>query len=128
MVHDNKTYLFGICNMANSPCKGKDGICEKTDTSDTISLGQFNDHLKLNQTGSSYLSYVGGDVCVKPSRQWTSKIEFLCPTKGVKEGPIVIENTECQIIIQYVTDLVCQKEVGSLFKFMNNSMTNPCPF
>lgn len=111
--HENKTYSFGICNIAKA-CKDKNGICEKTDSGETISMGLFNDHLKFEQTGSPYLLYVGGDVCEKPSRQWTTKIEFLCGKNG-EDGPVVIENTDCELIIQYKTDLVCQKEVGNLW-------------
>lgn len=114
--HGNQTYFFGVCNLAKSPCKDKVGICEKTDDGNTISMGQFNDHLKFNESGSSiastYLSYVAGDVCKKPSQQWTSKIEFICPKSDGANGPIVIENTECEIVIQYMTDLVCQKQVS----------------
>lgn len=74
-------------------------------------MGLFNDHLKFEQAGSPYLLYVGGDVCLKPSRQWTTKIEFLCSKNG-EDSPIVIENTDCELVIQYKTDLVCQKEVS----------------
>ncbi|KAG4079051.1 hypothetical protein HA402_001706 [Bradysia odoriphaga] len=108
--HDNKTYTFGICNMAKT-CKDKNGICEKDDKGQTTSLGMYNDHLKYNQTGSPYLFYVGGDVCVKPSRQWTTKIEFLCGKDG-DTGPVMVENTDCEVVIQYKTELVCQKEIN----------------
>ncbi len=108
--HDNKTYSFGICNAAKT-CKAKNGICENADGGKTISMGLFNDHLKFNKTGAPYLMYVGGDVCQKPSRQWTTKIEFLCGKDGV-DGPVMVENTDCEVVIQYKTALVCQQEVG----------------
>lgn len=108
--HDNKTYAFGICNMAKT-CKDKNGICEKGDNGSTTSLGIYNDHLKYEQTGSPYLLYVGGDVCSKPSRQWTTKIEFLCGKDG-ETGPVMVENTDCEVVIQYKTELVCQKEIN----------------
>ncbi|KAJ6638492.1 Cation-independent mannose-6-phosphate receptor, partial [Pseudolycoriella hygida] len=124
--HENKTYTFGICNIANSPCKGKEGICEKTENGNAISMGLFNDHLKLNQTGSPYLLYVGGDVCEKPSRQWTTKIEFLCGKNH--EDPIVVENTDCRTVIQYKTDLVCQNEIScKAYNYTSNTEIDLLP-
>lgn len=113
--HGNKSYSFGICQAAKA-CDQKSGICEKNDTSKAISMGVSNDHLKFDTTGAPYLSYIGGDVCEKPSRQWTTKIEFICGKDGDK-GPIMVENTNCTVVIQYKTELVCQTQVGGTFEF-----------
>lgn len=110
----NETYSFGICNMARDPCLETSGACQ-TINGQATSMGTFNDNLQFNDTGSPFLVYTAGSVCKGVHEQWTTRIEFLCPTTGQPEGPIIVENSHCQLVIHYVTDLVCRKGVSCFF-------------
>lgn len=110
----NQSYVFGICNTAQTPCAEKSGACEITTSGgdqQKMPLGTFNDDLRFNETGSPYLVYRGGAICRNISQQWITRIEFICEIDSSKHGPNVIENTDCELIIHFLTDLVCQKQV-----------------
>lgn len=111
----NQSYVFGICNSAQTPCADKSGACEITTIGDgtqqKMALGKFNDDLRFNETGSPYLVYRGGAVCRNISQQWNTRIEFICEMDLSKQGPHVIENTDCELIIHFLTNLACQKQV-----------------
>lgn len=80
-------------------------------TKSVLPLGQFNHFLRFNQTGSPYLEYKSGAACENVADKWSSKIEFLCASDGMAEGPVVVENDHCQLVVHFVTRLVCQKQV-----------------
>lgn len=114
---NNASYAFGICNVANSPCPDKAGACE-TGSSSTKSLGIFNTNLMFDETARTvYLLYKTGTVCEGISKQWTTRIEFVCAADNDAEGPVIIENSNCELVIKYHTQIVCQKEVIIYFYF-----------
>lgn len=116
--HGNDTYQFGVCKTAMEPCLETSGICQtrggKTGNT-TMSLGMDSDYLQFNKTGSPYLIYENGAKC-GVDKKWQTKIEFVCAiedhSKKDKSVITVVENTNCQIIIQFETWLVCQKQVS----------------
>lgn len=97
------------------------GACETStmdDVQNKMHLGQFNDNLKFNKTGSPYLVYSNGDTCKGGSQKWSTRIEFVCEKDSHKHGPNVVENTDCELVIHFLTDLVCQKEVSFVFVYI----------
>lgn len=121
--HGNITYQFGVCKSANDPCLGTSGICQTGKT--TMSLGMVSDFLQFNKTGSPYLIYTNGANCDAIDKKWQTKIEFVCATNDhlkrdtnkLSSKITVVENTNCQIIIQFETSLACQKQVRINFIF-----------
>ncbi|XP_059621562.1 cation-independent mannose-6-phosphate receptor isoform X2 [Phlebotomus argentipes] len=107
VTHDNHTYAFGICASPRAPCLESSGACEIF-AAETRGLGLVNDKLLVNQTGAPYLKYEGGGLCQSTKQPWYSVIEFVCAEQGMQQGPKVIENTDCRLIIQFVTDAICQ--------------------
>ena len=66
--------------------------------------------------------YENGVICNdKPNTKWSTKIEFVCANNGgnkknirstdVGVGPKIIENSHCQLLIQYQTELACQEQI-----------------
>lgn len=121
VTQGNATYKFGVCKSANEPCLGTSGICQTGKT--TMSLGMVSNYLQFNKTGSPYLIYENGANCGAMDKKWQTKIEFVCAETVdhlKRETKItVVENTSCQIIIQFETALVCQKQVRFL-SFVEN--------
>lgn len=77
-------------------------------------MGVISDNLRLSEKGGApYLLYESGSAC-DLNRKWTTKIEFICQTDKLTAGPQIIEDTNCTIIIQFVTKAVCQKDVCRL--------------
>lgn len=82
-------------------------------------MGTFNTNLRINQTGTPYLLYENGVICEeKENTKWSTKIEFVCANnssgKGKNksvEGPKIIENSHCQLLINYQTELACQEQI-----------------
>lgn len=108
---NDKEYLFGICSSAGSPCLDNAGACE-TSNGQTTSLGTSTDHLNFNGTYAPYLLYQSGAVCQDKNQKWSTKIEFVCASKGMTAGPKIIENTNCQVVIHFVTELACQEQIS----------------
>lgn len=89
--------------------------------------------MRINQTGTPYLLYENGVICNdKPNTKWSTKIEFVCANNAsngnnngdggdgnkknirstvVDVGPKIIENSHCQLLIQYQTELACQEQI-----------------
>lgn len=115
----NQKYVFGVCTEPKEPCNGSAGACMVTGDKhgQSSSMGVVNTQLQLSneRNEAPYLLYESGSVCEALHKQWTTKIEFACQTDGMAAGPKIIENTNCTLIIQFITKLVCNNEV-------NNSM------
>lgn len=111
------TYRLGICNQAGAPCADGVGMCSINGTerqAALVPLGDFNVHMRYNQTGSPYLLYgSGGSVCGDIRRHWSARVEFVCATAGMTEGPVVVEeNEDCTVVVHFVTKLVCQQQIA----------------
>lgn len=110
MAHGNETYSFGICTSPKEPCLENAGAC-LTSKGQSSSMGVISDNLRLSEKdGAPYLLYESGSAC-DLKRKWTTKIEFICQTDKLTAGPQIIEDTNCTVIIQFVTKAVCQKDV-----------------
>lgn len=107
----NQKYIFSICSPAGQPCMENDGACLFNQQSD--GLGKFNTNLRLNQTGTPYLLYENGVICNDKgtTTKGSTKIEFVCAGKGGSSGPKIIENSNCQLLIHYQTELACQEQI-----------------
>ncbi|GAB0099787.1 cation-independent mannose-6-phosphate receptor [Sergentomyia squamirostris] len=137
--HDNHTYSFGVCSAPMSPCLESSGACEIM-KSETLGLGIVNDQLLINQTGAPYLKYPGGGLCKKNKEPWYTTIEFVCAEQGMEIGPKIIENTDCRLIIQFITNAACLEngiscqttnssfdsviDLAPLIKFTDNYVAN----
>lgn len=112
VTRGNNSYTFGICKTPkNEKCLEDTGAC-RTDNGQSTSLGKVNDNLLFNQTGGGpYLIYDAGSTCEKLGKTWKTIINFICPFNDVKPGAYVIEDTNCQLIIQFATKLACKNEV-----------------
>lgn len=104
-----KEYVFGVCKSAAAPCLEETGIC-RIDNGQTTSLGVVSSHLQLNGSGTPFLSYKSGSVCKNIKSQWTTRIEFICSWKDYIEA-VVVENTDCEIVIHFLTVLACADQV-----------------
>ncbi|KAI8130895.1 Cation-independent mannose-6-phosphate receptor [Lucilia cuprina] len=111
LQQDNQNYIFSVCSSAGSPCMENDGACLFNNQSN--GLGMFNTNLRINQTGAPYLLYENGVICTdKENTKWSTKIEFVCANKTSNSmGPKIIENSHCQLLIHYETDLACQEQI-----------------
>lgn len=72
--------------------------------------------MRINQTGTPYLLYENGVICSeKENTKWSTKIEFVCANNRTNsknsEGPKIIENSHCQLLIHYQTALACQEQI-----------------
>lgn len=113
--NQGKSYAFSICNAVGSPCPSAVGACQLSggNGSETaIPLGLFNHYLQFNQTGSPYLEYKTGATCEGINKNWSTKIEFICASEGMVEGPVIVENDNCTLVVHFVTHLVCQQQVN----------------
>lgn len=110
--NDGKNYVFGVCNAAGAPCADKAGACQlpAADNGTVVPLGAFNHYVKFNMTGSPYLEYKTGSVCKSLDQHWSTKIEFICASEAMVEGPVIVENDDCTLVVHFVTSLVCQKQ------------------
>lgn len=105
-------YQFGVCGAAGKPCLENAGACLLTGGQQS-SMGVANDNLLLSDTKQPYLEYNSGSVCGDLKKQWVTKIEFVCSRDGAPVKPKIIENTNCQLLIHFPTELVCQPEVSA---------------
>lgn len=109
------------------------GACYEQNAT-TISLGNSNSQLRFNQSGSLYLLYEDGAECPSAaagSRRWSTKIEFVCANNATKDHAAtaagagteagagaggadsleIIEDSNCQLLIQYQTPLACREPI-----------------
>lgn len=99
--HENEKYEFGVCDH------GAFHIEREKSTS----MGKVDDDLKI-QAGVPILDYNYGATCNNTSTMRT-KLEFICNGKdNPKTEPKVIENKDCELVIQFPTELACQNEVS----------------
>ncbi|XP_052835231.1 cation-independent mannose-6-phosphate receptor isoform X2 [Drosophila gunungcola] len=122
LVKDGKNYTIAVCAHAGTPCQENGGACYEQNST-TISLGNSNSQLRFNQTGSLYLLYEDGAECSTAAgiRRWSTKIEFVCANNATKDNAgtaaggsdslKIIEDSNCQLLIQYQTPLACREPI-----------------
>lgn len=121
-------WLFGTwrpaVELSIDPCASRSlaGACYEQNST-TISLGNSNSQLRFNQTGSLYLLYEDGAECSTATgmRRWSTKIEFVCANNATKDNGAstaggsdslkIIEDSNCQLLIQYQTPLACREPI-----------------
>lgn len=111
--NDKQIYKFGICTDVKASCRVDVGACLITGGQKS-SMGKISTDLFLSleeKSDSPYLLYTSGGVCGTLSKQWTTKIEFVCQTEGMQSGPKIVEDSNCTLIIHFATKLVCKNEV-----------------
>lgn len=119
--HEKQKYVFGICTDAKRPCREKVGACLVTGGQST-SMGTISTDLFLSEeekSDSPFLLYKEGSVCGTLSKQWTTKIEFVCQTDGMAAGPKIVEDSNCTLIIHFATKHVCKNEVCTALQNVN---------
>ncbi|XP_030573514.1 cation-independent mannose-6-phosphate receptor isoform X1 [Drosophila novamexicana] len=118
LAKDGKIYNVAVCASAGTPCMANGGACYEENGA-TYGLGNFNSHLRFNQSGSPYLLYEDGVNCGNGSRRWSTKIEFVCANNATKDNGTgasidavqIIEDSNCQLLIQYQTQHACQQQI-----------------
>lgn len=128
----DRKYVFGVCSEPKEPCNGNAGACLQTGdkAGQSSSMGIFNTELQLSneRNEAPFLLYKGGSVCASLQQQWTTKIEFACQLDGMSAGPKIIEDTNCKLVIQFATKLVCRNQVRRdheiTFLFAKNNINN----
>jgi insulin-like growth factor 2 receptor len=111
LTHKGQNYIFGVCNMPKFDRYDDKSGALLMQPSQTVSLGVMNDVLRFNETGSPYLLYDSGSKC--GTGFWSTKIEFICETDDVTyTPPKVVEDKDCQLLIQLETELACQKQIS----------------
>ncbi|KAH8375851.1 hypothetical protein KR200_004007, partial [Drosophila serrata] len=127
LIKDGRNYTIAVCAHAGSPCQENGGACYEQNAT-TISLGNFNSQLRFNQSGSLYLLYEDGAECPSAaggSSRWSTKIEFVCANNATKDNAgagagagtgggdslKIIEDSNCQLLIQYQTPLACREPI-----------------
>ncbi|XP_043511603.1 cation-independent mannose-6-phosphate receptor isoform X1 [Frieseomelitta varia] len=119
-------YKFGVCNSLVNLCASGTGVCR---INSYTSMGKANTNLMWEE-GGPYLNYTDGDVCKTGQRRYTI-IAFICGAEGSPDGPLIMEQDDCQLIIHWNTNLVCGNRVkcvtdddeinlSSLIKSTNN--------
>ncbi|XP_037918869.1 cation-independent mannose-6-phosphate receptor [Hermetia illucens] len=109
VTQGDKHYMVGICKDIGSPCLSGDGACELNNNQAT-SLGKSTVELNVNETGSPFAIYTSGSKC-NSSQNWTTKIEFICSNNQTDQGPKIIENSNCVLIVHFKTSLACQEQI-----------------
>ncbi|EDW16577.1 cation-independent mannose-6-phosphate receptor isoform X1 [Drosophila mojavensis] len=123
---DGKTYNVAVCTGAGSPCLANGGACYE-ENGVSYGLGNFNANLRFNQSGSAYLLYEDGVKCDNGNRRWSTKIEFVCASNATKgsldaDALHIIEDSNCQLLIQYWTPLACLEQIRCTEKsYVDNS-------
>lgn len=119
-VENNKQkYKFGICTDVKASCGVDVGACLITGGQKS-SMGKISTDLLLSldeKSDSPFLLYESGGVCGALSKQWTTKIEFICQTDGMVAGPKIIEDSNCTLIINFASKHVCKNEVRTEFVY-----------
>lgn len=122
---DKQIYKFGICTDVKASCGVEVGACLTTGGQKT-SMGKISTDLFLSleeKSDSPYLLYTSGSVCGALSKEWTTKIEFVCQTDGMQAGPKIVEDSNCILIIHFATKHVCKNEVR--IKCTHNATLEP---
>ncbi|XP_017849465.1 cation-independent mannose-6-phosphate receptor isoform X2 [Drosophila busckii] len=122
LTKGGKNYTLAVCAGAGAPCLTNGGACYE-ENGQSINLGDFNTHLRFNQSGAPYLLYENGAKC-NGNRLWSTKIEFVCANNHTKDitadnAVHVIEDANCQLIIQYQTKYACQQQIDCRQKVYN---------
>ncbi|XP_053979420.1 cation-independent mannose-6-phosphate receptor [Hylaeus volcanicus] len=100
-------YKFGVCkSLDDMKCSSETGVCL---TKNSTSIGKFNTNL-MWQEGGPYLNYTDGDLCENGRHRYTV-IAFVCGAEGASNKPLVMEQSPCQLIIHWSTNLVCEKRI-----------------
>ncbi|XP_076173543.1 lysosomal enzyme receptor protein isoform X2 [Ptiloglossa arizonensis] len=99
-------YKFGVCKSTTDTCTSGTGVCL---TKNATSMGKFNTNL-MWQEGGPYLNYTNGDLCENGRSRYTV-IAFVCGAEGVPNKLLVMEQNPCQLIIHWITNLVCEKRI-----------------
>ncbi|KAM8706232.1 hypothetical protein ACLKA7_010498 [Drosophila subpalustris] len=119
LTKDGKNYTVAVCASAGDPCLPKGGACY-FQNGQSYELGNFNSHLRFNQSDSPYLLYEEGANCGSTGRRWSTKIEFVCANNATKDnGGVktttdvvqIIEDSNCQLLIQYQTPHACRQQI-----------------
>lgn len=84
------------------------GVCR---INSHTSMGKANTNLMWEE-GGPYLNYTDGDVCKTEQRHYTI-IAFVCGAEGSPDGPLIMEQNDCQLIIHWNTNLVCGNRVDN---------------
>lgn len=110
------------------------GSCSTTPSGQPTRLGNFNSRLLFN-TSTLYLLYDNGAPCQKSNSDsaattasWSTKIEFVCAYNGTTNTntgataliPKIIENSNCQVLIHYPTELACKEPITCKAKWYDN--------
>lgn len=74
------------------------------------STGMTKTKLMWSQ-GGPYLNYTDGAICGAGQRRYTV-IAFFCGAEGSSDGPMIMEDENCALIIHWNTQLVCEKRVS----------------
>ncbi|KAH8381501.1 hypothetical protein KR093_006865, partial [Drosophila rubida] len=125
LTKDGRTYTVAVCGSAGLPCLPNGGACYDQ-KGQTYNLGNFNSHLRFNQSGSPYLLYEEGAKCDSSARRWTTKIEFVCANNATKDNRTndivkIIEDANCQLLIQYQTPLACRQQIRCKARFYEDA-------
>lgn len=113
------------CSSLGFPCALSGACYEENGVS--YGLGNFNANLRFNQSGSAYLLYEDGVKCDNGNRRWSTKIEFVCASNATKgsldaDALHIIEDSNCQLLIQYWTPLACLEQIRCTEKsYVDNS-------
>ncbi|KAH8294880.1 hypothetical protein KR018_003800, partial [Drosophila ironensis] len=119
LTKDGRNYTVAVCALAGTPCMEGGGACYQQNST-TISLGNSNSQLRFNQSGSLYLLYEDGAECptATGTTRWSTKIEFVCANNATKDNAApssealkIIEDSNCQLLIQYQTPLACREPI-----------------
>ncbi|XP_012276339.1 cation-independent mannose-6-phosphate receptor isoform X2 [Orussus abietinus] len=101
-------YKIAICRpLLGNPCKSGTGVCfSKNGTS----FGQSNTNLTWQKKGP-FLNYTNGDICNNHGQRRYTLISFFCGSESSYNGPRIIKEDKCSLIIHWDTSLVCEKSI-----------------
>ncbi|XP_043273533.1 uncharacterized protein [Venturia canescens] len=106
-MNNDIEYSFQVCgSISDGSCANDAGGCI---VNNKTSTGLANTNLMWRQ-GGPYLNYTNGADCGKGQRRYTL-IGFFCGAERSTNGPTIIENDGCALIIHWNTPLVCQKQI-----------------
>ncbi len=106
----SKVYFFSICSAPGEPCMGQNtGACQFDKTkSQSTQMGIVNSELTILESGAIFLNYTSGSIC-DFHKKHSTRIQFICINGEQKEGPTLIEDKDCEILIHFNTKLACPK-------------------
>ncbi|XP_052242423.1 cation-independent mannose-6-phosphate receptor-like [Dreissena polymorpha] len=77
-----------------------------------VNLGSPTDDLKRDKTGRLVLTYQTDPSDPKPpgcTSPPTTTLVFICPSRGQSKHPVVIEDFDCQYVIEWQTEYACEE-------------------